>query len=44
MSDLDTSLNWLDALKTFVVLGDPLTRVRVNVGFDNGIFLPSVRR
>lgn len=36
--------NWLDALKTFVVLGDPLTRVRVNVGFDNGIFLPSVRR
>jgi hypothetical protein len=26
----------LDALKTFVVLGDPLTVVRANVGFDNG--------
>ncbi len=34
----------LDALKTFIVLGDPLTQVRTNVGFDNGIFLPSVRR
>ncbi|MFO7635325.1 MAG: C25 family cysteine peptidase, partial [Caldilinea sp.] len=36
--------NSLDALKTFAVLGDPLTRVRVNVGFDNGIFLPTVQR
>jgi hypothetical protein len=35
---------WLDALKTFVVLGDPLTVVRANVGFDNGIFLPTVQR
>jgi hypothetical protein len=34
----------LDALKTFAVLGDPLTRVRANFGFDNGVFLPSVQR
>lgn len=36
--------NWLDALKTFVVLGDPLTRMRINVGFDNGVFLPAAQR
>jgi hypothetical protein len=34
----------LDALKTFVLLGDPLTTMRANVGFDNGTFLPAVRR
>ncbi|HAJ34487.1 MAG TPA: hypothetical protein DCL15_02170, partial [Chloroflexi bacterium] len=34
----------LDALKTFVLLGDPLTIVRANVGFDNGAFLPAVQR
>lgn len=34
----------LDALKTFVLLGDPLTVVRANVGFDNGAFLPTVQR
>lgn len=34
----------LDALKTFVLLGDPLTVVHANVGFDNGVFLPTVQR
>lgn len=34
----------LDALKTFAVLGDPLTVARANVGYDNGLFLPSVQR
>jgi len=34
----------LDALKTFVLLGDPLTTMRANVGFDNGTFLPAVQR
>ena len=34
----------LDALKTFVLLGDPLTVMRANVGFDNGAFLPTVQR
>lgn len=34
----------LDALKTFVLLGDPLTVMRANVGFDNGVFLPTVQR
>lgn len=34
----------LDALKTFAVLGDPLTRARLNAGFDNGLFLPTVQR
>lgn len=34
----------LDALKTFVLLGDPLTVVRANVGFDNGVFLPTAQR
>lgn len=34
----------LDALKTFVLLGDPLTVMRANVGFDNGVFLPTAQR
>ncbi|HHY57352.1 MAG TPA: hypothetical protein GYA08_18155 [Chloroflexi bacterium] len=34
----------LDALKTFVLLGDPLTVMRANVGFDNGVFLPAMQR
>jgi hypothetical protein len=34
----------LDSLKTFAIFGDPLTRLRITVGFDNGIFLPIVER
>lgn len=34
----------LDSLKTFAIFGDPLTRLRITVGFDNGIFLPLVER
>jgi hypothetical protein len=33
----------LDALKTFALLGDPLTRVRALVGFDQGLFLPNIQ-
>jgi len=34
----------LDALKTFLVLGDPLTTVRISSGGDEPLFLPTVRR
>ena len=34
----------LDALKTFIVLGDPLTQVRTNVGFDRGLFMPVTQK
>ncbi len=34
----------LDALKTFLVLGDPLTKVRINGGGSEPLFLPAVRR
>jgi hypothetical protein len=33
----------LDALKTFALLGDPLTHVRALVGFDHGLFLPNIQ-
>ena len=34
----------LDALKTFLVLGDPLTKVRISGGGSEPLFLPSVQR
>ena len=34
----------LDALKTFLVLGDPLTKVRINGGGSEPLFLPAVQR
>jgi len=34
----------LDALKTFLVLGDPLTKVRISGGGSEPLFLPAVRR
>ncbi len=34
----------LDALKTFLVLGDPLTKVRISGGGSEPLFLPAVQR
>ena len=36
--------NALDALKTFAILGDPLTNLRVSIEGGNSVFMPLVQR
>ena len=41
---LNGSPFYFDSLKTFLLLGDPLTRARISAGSKTGLFLPLIER